>query len=213
VNTEELVSLLASQAEPVDVGAGVRQLALALGLAILCAVGLTALLLGLNPALLQDATRPMFWAKEFFCLTLSAAGVITVLRLGRPGRPMGGAPIGIAAPLVAMWLLSAVVLFASPGADREAQVLGHTALVCPWLIAVVSMPVFIAFVWLMRGLAPTRLRWAGAAVGFAAGAIGALVYSLHCPEYAAPFLGVWYVLGILIPTLAGAGAGPRLLRW
>jgi hypothetical protein len=62
-------------------------------------------------------------------------------------------------------------------------------------------------------MAPTRLRLAGAAAGFAAGAVGALVYSVHCPELAAPFLGVWYLLGILIPTAVGALLGPRLLHW
>jgi hypothetical protein len=62
-------------------------------------------------------------------------------------------------------------------------------------------------------MAPTRLRIAGAAAGFAAGAAGALVYTLHCPEMAAPFLGIWYVLGMLIPTAVGAALGPSLLRW
>ena len=75
------------------------------------------------------------------------------------------------------------------------------------------MPVFAAIVWAMRGFAPTHLRRAGAAVGFAAGAIGALAYTLHCPELNAPFLGIWYVAGILIPTVVGAVVGPRLLRW
>jgi hypothetical protein len=65
----------------------------------------------------------------------------------------------------------------------------------------------------MKGLAPTRLRLAGAAMGFAAGAMGALVYSVHCPELAAPFLGFWYLLGMLIPTAIGMALGPRLLRW
>jgi pimeloyl-ACP methyl ester carboxylesterase len=54
---------------------------------------------------------------------------------------------------------------------------------------------------------------AGAAAGFAAGAAGALVYTLHCPEMTAPFLGIWYVLGMLIPTAVGAELGPSLLRW
>jgi hypothetical protein len=40
-----------------------------------------------------------------------------------------------------------------------------------------------------------------------------LVYTLHCPELAAPFLGLWYVLGMLLPALAGAALGPWLLRW
>jgi hypothetical protein len=43
--------------------------------------------------------------------------------------------------------------------------------------------------------------------------VGATAYSFHCPELAAPFLGTWYVIGILIPAAAGALLGPRLLRW
>jgi hypothetical protein len=54
---------------------------------------------------------------------------------------------------------------------------------------------------------------AGAAAGFAAGAIGAFLYSVHCAELAAPFIGIWYLLGILIPTTIGALCGPRFLRW
>ena len=65
----------------------------------------------------------------------------------------------------------------------------------------------------MRSLAPTRLRWAGAASGFTAGSIGALVYTLDCPELAAPLLGIWYLLGMLIPTAVGTWLGPWLLRW
>ena len=65
----------------------------------------------------------------------------------------------------------------------------------------------------MKGLAPTRLALAGAAAGLLAGAIGALVYALHCPEMEAPFLGVWYVAGMLIPAAAGALLGPIVLRW
>ena len=35
----------------------------------------------------------------------------------------------------------------------------------------------------------------------------------NAPELGAPFLGTWYLLGMLIPTAFGALAGPRLLRW
>ncbi len=93
------------------------------------------------------------------------------------------------------------------------MIFGQTAGVCPFRIALISTPLFVGIFWAIRGLAPTRLRLAGAAGGFAAGSLGALVYSLHCPELAAPFLGIWYVLGIAIPTAVGAWAGPRLLRW
>jgi hypothetical protein len=76
-----------------------------------------------------------------------------------------------------------------------------------------SLPVFVAVLWAMRGLAPTRLPLAGTAAGLLAGTVGALVYCLHCPELDAPFLGTWYLLGMLIPALVGSLAGPRLLRW
>ena len=53
----------------------------------------------------------------------------------------------------------------------------------------------------------------GATAGRLAGGVGALVYTLHCPELEAPFLGVWYVIGMAIPSVIGALLGPRLLRW
>ena len=65
----------------------------------------------------------------------------------------------------------------------------------------------------LRELAPTRLRLAGAAAGALAGGAGAAVYALHCPEFGAPFLAVWYVLGMALPVAVGAWLGPRVLRW
>ena len=93
------------------------------------------------------------------------------------------------------------------------MILGDSAAKCPFLITLIGVPVFIAYLWILRGLAPTRLRLAGAAAGFGAGSAGALVYSLHCPELAAPFIGIWYLLGMVIPMTIGAMLGPRLLRW
>jgi hypothetical protein len=43
--------------------------------------------------------------------------------------------------------------------------------------------------------------------------VGATVYCLHCPEMAAPFVSVWYLLGMLIPAVVGAACGRRVLRW
>ncbi len=80
-------------------------------------------------------------------------------------------------------------------------------------MALLSLPVFAGTLWAMRGLAPVQPVRAGAAAGLLAGAVGALIYALHCPEMEAPFLGSWYLLGMLIPGAAGAALGPRLLRW
>ena len=65
----------------------------------------------------------------------------------------------------------------------------------------------------MKGLAPTRLALAGAMAGLVSGAGGALLYALYCTEMAAPFLGIWYVLGMSIPAAIGAVVGPWVLRW
>ena len=74
------------------------------------------------------------------------------------------------------------------------------------------MPMFAALLWALKGLAPTRPALAGAAAGALAGGAGAMVYALHCPELAAPYIAVWYVAGIALPVVAGALIAPRLLR-
>jgi len=213
MKTDKLVAVLARGAEAVDPRAPARHCLAAVALGAVAATLLAAALLGLRPTLVNDLTVPMFWAKELFCVALAVAGVRVVLRLGRPGMKLGLVPVGIVLPVLALWSLASFVLYAAEPGARAGLVLGHTAGVCPFLIALVSAPLFVAFMWSFRSLAPTRLRLAGAAGGFAAGAMGALVYSLHCPELAAPFVGIWYVLGILIPTMVGTWLGPRLLRW
>jgi len=213
MRTDELVILLARSAQPVDPQALVRRHLLAIALGTVTATLLTATLLGLRPGLVGDLAQPMFWAKELFCIALACAGLLVVKRLAQPGARLGLAPLAIGLPIISLWLLASYVLYSADPDARAQIVLGNTASVCPFLIALVSLPLFVAFLWSLQDLAPTRLRLAGAAGGFAAGAMGALVYSLHCPELAAPFVGIWYVLGILMPTIVGALLGPRLLRW
>jgi hypothetical protein len=213
MKTEDLVSLLSTGAEAVDLRLTSRRWLLALAGGASIAFLFTAGLLKLNPALWHETYNPMFWVREGYCAVLGVLGFITVVRLARPGMRLGLAPMGIPVAVIAMWVLAVVTLVAASPQNRARLILGHTAVVCPFLIALVAAPLLIAFFWVMRSLAPTRLRWAGAASGVAAGAIGALVYTLHCPELAAPFLGIWYLLGMLIPTAIGAWLGPRLLRW
>ena len=99
------------------------------------------------------------------------------------------------------------------GRHEERLGLGKSALVCPWLIALLAAPVLAGLFWAMRGLAPTHLRAAGFAAGLTSGAAGAWVYAFHCPESALPFIALWYTAGILVVGAAGLVLGPRLLRW
>jgi hypothetical protein len=213
MKTEDLVSLLSTGAEPVDLRLPSRRWLLALAGGALIAFLLTAGLLKLNPALWHATSQPMFWVRESYCMVLGVLGFIAVVRLARPGLRLGLAPVGIAVAVIAMWVLALMTLAAASPQDRAALILGHTAGACPFLIALLAAPLLAALLAVMRSLAPTRLRWAGAASGFAAGSVGALVYTLHCPELAPAFIGTWYLFGMLIPTAIGAWLGPRLLRW
>jgi hypothetical protein len=213
MKTEDLVSLLSTGTEPVDLRLATRRWLLALAGGASIAFLLTAGLLKLNPTLLQEASKPMFWIRESYCAVLGALGFVAAVRLARPGSPLGVAPMGIPVAVIATWVLGAATLVMAAPQNRAPLILGHTAAVCPFLIALLATPLWTALLWVMRSLAPTRLRWAGAASGFTAGSIGALAYTLHCPELAPPFFAIWYLLGMLIPAAIGAWLGPRLLRW
>ena len=213
MKTEDLVTMLATGVDAVNPRAAVHRYAGAVGAGVVGAAVLMAALLGVNANLVRDASVPMVWVKFAFVTWLFGAALLATPRLGRPGASLAGMPRSLAAPVLGMWQLAAVALGGTPRTQWPALVFGTTAATCPFLIALLAAPVFLGGLWAMRGLAPTRLRLAGASVGLLAGAAGAFVYAFHCPELAAPFLGAWYVLGMAIPTALGALLGPRALRW
>ena len=213
MKTDDLVAWLAADAQPVSHPAQARRFVMTLALGTAVALLLMLVLLGPRPDLGQVAMLPAFWLKLAFPASLVLAAAMAVQRLGHPGMRLGRVAIGVAAPVAAIWLMSAIILMSAAPDGRSALIWGATWKECPINIAALSVPALLAAFWAVRQLAPTRARLAGAAAGLFAGAAGALVYALHCTEMAAPFLGIWYVVGMLIPTAAGAMLGPRLLRW
>jgi len=213
MRTDDLVRLLATGVEPVKRHAVGRRYAIAIGLGMLAAGLLMLKVLGVRPDLAEAARLPMFWVKLGFVACLAWASLLASLCLSRPGMRLDWVPVALVAPVLAMWAIAGVALAGADPAGRPELIFGATWNTCPWSIAMLSLPVFVAVLWAMRGLAPTRLPLAGAAAGLLAGTVGALVYCLHCPESEAPFIGTWYLLGMLIPVLAGSLIGPRLLRW
>lgn len=213
MRTDELIQLLAADARPAPSQSIERRLALA-ALAGLGGAGvLLAWRFGVRPDLAQALALPMFWGKLAFAGALAAAGLALLRRLSRPGLAAGRAARWLPVPLLAMGVLALVALLQAAPGERVPLVLGQTWRTCPFNIALLSAPAFAASFWALRGGAPTRLAWAGAGAGLLAGALATLVYALHCPEMAPPFLAVWYVAGMAIPTVLGALAGPRWLRW
>ncbi|MGH8790929.1 MAG: DUF1109 domain-containing protein [Cupriavidus necator] len=213
MKTDELVCLLAAGATAVDKNTGARRFGLALGWGGLGAALLMAVILGVRSDLVHVALMPMFWIKLAFPASLAAAGVFAAERLSRPGMRLGGIWAGLLVPVLLVWLMAIGAFVDAAPAQRHALVFGSTWASCPFNIAMLSIPVFIGVFWAMKGLAPTRLVLAGAGGGLLAGAVGAFVYAFHCPEMAAPFLGIWYIAGMAIPAMVGALLGPRLLHW
>ena len=213
MKTDELIDTLAARPVAIDPRYAMHRYgaALAAGMAI-AAVAMVSIL-GPRHDFAQAIALPMFWVKLVFVASLAALGVIAAFRVGMPGRRIDAIVRTIAGVVGTMWIIAVVALIESAPQARPALLLGATWTSCPWLIAALSVPVFVAVAASMKAMAPTHLRRAGAIAGFASGALAALVYSIHCPELGAPFLGTWYVLGILVPTAAGAFLGRRLFRW
>lgn len=213
MKTDDLITMLANNAGAVEPRIWRRRYALALAAGAIGAVVLMAVFLGARSDLAVVARIPAFWVKFAFPGALAAGVLLAATRLSRPGVPLGLAWLGIAAPLLAIWLLGAIELSGATPDQRAALFWGTTWATCPLYVALLSVPAFIALLGVMKTMAPTRLALAGAMAGLLAGTVGAAAYALYCPESGASFLGFWYVLGMLIPATLGAVIGPRLLRW
>lgn len=213
MNTDELVALLAKGAGPVEPDAPARRFATALGWGLFGTTLAMAIALGVRPDIVDVLSVPMFWVKLGFPALTAVAALYATARLSRPGARLGRVPGALIALLAAVWMLGILsVLRAAPG-ERATLIFGDTWIFCLVSIPLLSLPAFIAAMWAMKDLAPTRPWLAGGAAGLLAGGISAAVYALHCPELEAPFVAIWYVIGMFIPAFAGALIGHRLLRW
>jgi hypothetical protein len=212
MRTDDLIAQLSDRLEPVRNGAVTRTLlvALALGLGASTLVMLTVL--GPRHDFAVAMTSFGMWVKLAYSFAIAAFGFWLVERAGRPGADMLRPAAMLALPLLAIALLASLQM-AAPGADRHDLLMGHSARVCAFAILMVAAPLLAATFWGLRQMAPTRLGLAGAGAGLFAGAAGAFVYAFHCPEVAAPFVAVWYTLGIALTTVTGAFLGRWALRW
>ncbi|MDF0729559.1 DUF1109 domain-containing protein [Pseudomonas entomophila] len=213
MKTDELISLLATGEGPVDRHALARRFGVALLVGALGALLLTAVIYGVRSDLAEVARTPLFWAKLALPASLALLALRLSQRLARPGSKGGTAWVALGVPLLLVWLGAGLSLAGAAPDARPELILGRTWRTCTLNISLLCVPAFIAVFWALRGLAPTRLRQAGAAGGLLAGATATVAYCLHCPEMQVPFWGVWYLLGMLVPTVVGALLGPRLLRW
>jgi len=213
MNTDDLISQLSQDVPPVPRRAVGLRLALGILLGALVSATAVVLALGIRPDLGLAMRGTAFWIKWGYTFSLALAAIVMTVQLARPDSPRLRWTWLLAVPVVLLTGLGIAELARTPPALWFAMWLGHSWMVCPWLVLALAMPIFIGLLWSFRRLAPTRLRAAGAAAGLAAGAFAATVYCIHCPEVSAIFVLTWYSLGILLAASIGALLGPRLLRW
>ena len=213
MKTDELIALLARDATPVKRGAVPMRIGL---LALVGAVAALVILvpwLGIRPDLADAVAGPSYWMKTLYTLGVGVSGFALAERLSRPGAKgrIGWVLAGFFALAIAAIAVSQLV--STPPEQLVAAFMGSSWDKCPWRILALSLPGLAVILWVMRGFAPTRPAVAGAAAGLLAGGIAATVYGLHCEEIAAPFVALWYSLGMILSASVGSLIGSRLLRW
>ena len=213
MRTDDLIELLSTGAAPVERGVAARRFGTALPLAVLGSGLLMVSVFGVRPDLHSVARTALFWAKFAFALCIALGALLAASRLARPGATIGAAWPLIVMPVVLVWIAGVVIVGTASPPDRLPLILGHSWRACPFNILLLAVPGFVAVVYAVKGLAPTRLRLAGTAAGLLAGSIALVAYCFHCPEMSPAFWSIWYVLGMALSSAIGALLGPTLLRW
>lgn len=209
MKTDELIAALAADGHR---GIAVpRRLAggLVAGLAISFVVFLAAF--GIRADLVPALES---WRFDVKVALLALAVVVSSIVCRRAAEPMPQSH-GALAWLVPAALAVAVAgeLASSPASSWTARLVGTNAKVCLTAIPMLALAPLVLALIALRTAAPRSPMLAGAAAGFAASAIAAVLYGLHCFDDSPLFVATWYPLASVPVVLAGAVAGHRLLRW
>lgn len=211
--TDDLIARLAGELRPVPKRLLEKRLlaALALGVAITAIAAYLVLDRALGRPLGGAYGGPMFWVKSGYTLAFGLFGLAAMPVLARPdGRirwPLAGAGL-----LVLLALALGTMRWMRMDWTRP-ELMGDTAMVCPWLITLTAMPILLALLAALRTMAPRAPGLAGFAAGLVAGGFGAAIYAFYCGETGMMFMAVWYSLGMVLTAIAGAILGRLTLRW
>lgn len=212
MRTEDFIDLLAAGEGPTRRRGLALRIALGLLAGLVCGV---VLLLGMFGGVRPDLGLKLMpvLLKAGFSAAACAIALPLLLRLAKPGRPIGWR-LGALAGFAGLALLVAFIAIAGEAPDKRMHAwLGGGMPWCVVLIPLLAIPAAAILLWIVRPFAPTRLEHAGAAIGAAAGGIGAMVYAMYCPVDSVAFVATWYAAGIALCAALGAWVGGKFLRW
>lgn len=212
MKTDELVDFLARGEAPPprrSFFSGKLALVLLAGLGL----GVALLLVGLGARDDLTAAPAPVMLKALFSALAAAAMLPLAERLTRPGRPLGWRLGAVGVFVAVSALATCIALWGEMPEKRLEMWLSGGFPWCLVLVPLLAAPTAALLIWLVRGMAPTRLMLTGAAIGAVSGGIGAMAYSMYCPIDSVAFVTTWYVVAIAICAALGALIGARLLRW
>lgn len=211
MQTSNLIRALAADDRPARWSPSGFAATLALG-ALVSAV---AFMLALAPRV--DAMAALgewrFVLKFVVTLSLAAAAASAVMRLARPGAPLGRAAAALAlGPLLLAAACLVELAMVDPG-QWGARLVGTNARVCLTAVPLLSLPLLAAALVGLRGAASTRPALSGTVAGLMSGGLAAALYAAHCTDDSPLFVALWYGVAIVLVAGLGAVLGARVLRW
>lgn len=211
MKTEDLISALAADGEH-RTALG-RSLLIALVAGAFVAGGTFFAALGFRHDIGSAMHTMRFLFKFLVTLSLAAAAIGVVWRIGRPGVPLALPAWLLATPVLLLMAAVTIEMVVMPQAQWSARMVGRNWMHCLVAIPVLSIPTLAALLYVLRESAPSNPGLAGAVAGLASAGIAATYYASNCTDDSPLFVATWYTLAIMIVTLAGALLGRRLLRW
>ncbi len=144
------------------------------------------------------------------CLLLAAVRLLDVLARPTPPRrtlrPLAAAPLLLLAGI-------AIELALVPSGAWLPRLVGRSAPHCLLTIPLLSATPAAFLLLALRRAAPSNPALAGAVAGLAAGALGAMLYALSCPDDSPLFVACWYSMAVIAVAFTCLLAGRRWLTW
>lgn len=213
MKTEDLIKALAVDLPPSGSRQIERRILLWMIPAALMVVAGVGLWLGFRSDLATAMIGPTFWAKAAYTSALSVIAFWLLARLGRPGASAKAPLLLLGGLLAGVAGLAIYDIVSMPMPERMPALMGDSARACAPNILMLSALAAPFVFWAARAFAPTRPTLAGAAAGLLTAGLATTLYGLHCPEHTAPFVAVWYSIGITCAAAIGAVVGRFLFRW
>ncbi len=171
-------------------------------------IALAFLIFGSDLEVVSILTRPPFLFKFVVMVALAAGALLLVRQAGQPGTGR----LGVMALVPGLSLMAAGIAldnsaFPTPGVSAV------SVLSCVGAIVLLSLPVLVAILCVLKCGVPTRPGRDGLMAGLLAGTIGGAAYAFVCKNDGAAFVAVWYNVAIIIVSILGSVTGRRLLAW